>query len=241
MSIRTPEAILSFPNLLVPRAMKNEDGSPAGKEKYSASLIFLPNTPAKFVNVGTMIDLAELRQAATEVAREKFGSKLESLVKSGKFKSPFRTDGEQWGYPEGHVFIRATSLQKPGVVSRYRGPDGQAQTLTDEEVAELLWSGAIVRATLRPFAYDTAGNKGVSFALNNIQLLGHGERLDGRKRAADEFEGLDDAADLDSPETAEDDADVEVAPPVKTKTAKTKASEPAEPPAKRNLTVDSLL
>lgn len=221
-SIRTPEAILSFPNLLVPRAMKNEDGSPAGREKYSASLVFLPGTPAKFINPGTPIDITELRKAATEAAKERFGSKLNDLIKSGRFKSPFRTDGAQWGYPDGHVFIRATSLQKPGVVSRYRGPDGQAQELTDEEIAELLWSGAIVRATLRPFAYDTAGNKGVSFALNNLQLLGHGERLDGRRKATEEFEGLDDAADLETPNTG--------------------SGEVVEPPARaQGLTIESLL
>jgi hypothetical protein len=45
-----------------------------------------------------------------------------------------------------------------------------------------------VRASLRAFAYDTNGNKGVSFGLNNIQKLGEGQRLDGRKAATDEFD-----------------------------------------------------
>ena len=44
-----------------------------------------------------------------------------------------------------------------------------------------------VRASLIAFAYDTQGNKGVSFALGNVQVYDDGARLDNRKAAADEF------------------------------------------------------
>jgi hypothetical protein len=54
-----------------------------------------------------------------------------------------------------------------------------------------------VRAQLRAFSYDSNGNKGVSFALNNIQKLGDGERLDNRQAATDAFEADLSAAPAD--------------------------------------------
>lgn len=41
------------------------------------------------------------------------------------------------------------------------------------------------------FAYDMPTSKGVSFALNNVQKLGDGKRLDGRVAATDDFEALE--------------------------------------------------
>ena len=48
-----------------------------------------------------------------------------------------------------------------------------------------------MRASLRPFTYDTNGSKGVSFALQNLQKLRDGERIDGRLRPEDEFEAIE--------------------------------------------------
>jgi len=45
--------------------------------------------------------------------------------------------------------------------------------------------------SLNAFAYDRAGNRGISLGLNNIQKLADGERLDGRLKAEDDFEALD--------------------------------------------------
>jgi hypothetical protein len=39
----------------------------------------------------------------------------------------------------------------------------------------------------RAFGYDTNGNKGVSFALVNVQKLADGKRLSGNPSAEDEF------------------------------------------------------
>ena len=51
-----------------------------------------------------------------------------------------------------------------------------------------VYAGAIVRASVTSFSYDVSGNKGVSFALNNVQKIRDGERLDGRARAQDDFQ-----------------------------------------------------
>jgi hypothetical protein len=48
------------------------------------------------------------------------------------------------------------------------------------------------RATVAPFAYNQAGNRGVSFALNNLQICRmDGERLDGRRAAKEDFPDYD--------------------------------------------------
>ena len=48
-------------------------------------------------------------------------------------------------------------------------------------------SGDYGRVSVTAWAYDTAGNTGVSFWLNNIQLLEKGESLGGKSSAADDF------------------------------------------------------
>jgi hypothetical protein len=45
-------------------------------------------------------------------------------------------------------------------------------------------SGDYGRVSLNAYAYDQAGNKGVSYGLNNIMLLAKGESLGGAKPSA---------------------------------------------------------
>ena len=174
MTIITPKAILSYPHLFEPRP-----ATLGGEPMYSCSLVFEPGT-----------DLSQLEAEALRVAREKWGEKTDLLLRTGKLRLPFRTDGEEKGYPPGIVFINVRSKQAPGIVDRYAGPDGKPVKITDPSV---LYPGAYVRASVRAFAYDTNGNRGVSFALVNIQKLGDGERLDGRKKAEDEFQAFEQA------------------------------------------------
>lgn len=168
----TPEAILSYPHLFTPAAP-----NPLSEPVYSCSLVFPPGT-----------DLSGLKAAALEAAKERWGDKAEPLIKSGKVRLPFRTDAEEKGYPAGSIFINVKSKTRPGIVSRYAGPDGKPQRIENEEE---VYPGCRVRASIRAFTYDTNGNRGVSFGLNNLQKLGDGERLDGKRRAEDEFEALD--------------------------------------------------
>lgn len=204
-TIITGEAILSFPTFLEPRAVKDDKGNEVGKKKYGCSLVFVPGALNKYLDgVG---DIAPLKAAATECAKAFFGDKLAALVKDGDFRTPFLkkpSEIEKRGYPEGSIYIRVASMKKPGCASNVRGADGKVVMLSDREIEEKLYAGARVRASIRPFAYDTAGNRGVSFAINNIQFLGDGERLDGKQNAADEFEPTVDAADLAEVEEAEE-------------------------------------
>ena len=166
----TPEFRLSYPNLF-----KAVPGPQGGEAKFSAALLF---------DAGT--DLATLKAAAIFAAREKWGAKADDMIRGGKLRLPFRDDWEEKGYPEGTIFMNVRTNNKPGVVSNRQDPDTKRPIpITDESE---IYPGCYGRASLTAFAYDTAGNKGVSFALNNFQKLRDGDRLDNRVAAEDEFD-----------------------------------------------------
>jgi len=162
----TPEALISYPQIFEARANDN------GDLFYSCALVFPAGT-----------DLSKLKAAAKAAGVAKFGAKFNP--DSPAYNWPFRTDVEEKGYPEGATFFNCKTKTKPGVVSRYAGADGKPTPITDP--AEI-YAGAKVRASVRFYAFDTKGNKGVAVALNNIQKLGDGPRLDSRMRAEDEFD-----------------------------------------------------
>lgn len=166
----TPEAIISYPHIFEPTIPPM-----ATDPVYSCVLVFPKDS-----------DISEMKKVVMDVATEKFGAKTQSLIRDGKIRMPFRTDGiDEKGYPDGSCFMNVKSKERPGVVSIYAGPDGKPTPITD---STQVYSGCKVRASVRAYAYDVSGNKGVAFALGNIQKLADGQRLDGRKRAEDEFD-----------------------------------------------------
>lgn len=175
----TPKAILSYPHLDQPQAGKK----PSDKAKYSATFVFPDGA-----------DLSALQAAVMVAAEEKWGSKAAEMFRTGSLKSPFRKDAEAKGYKPGSIFINTRSERKPGLVYLHagteKGADGKPlpARIPDAEVKDALYPGALVRAQLRAFPYDTDGNRGVSFALNNVQKLGEGERIDGRQDATEAFD-----------------------------------------------------
>ena len=78
---------------------------------------------------------------------------------------------------DGYWRIRASAKRRPGVVF----PD---LTVVTEE--QYVYPGMWVRAHLRTYTYDKP-NRGVSFGLQNVQLVRDGERLDGGRRAEEVF------------------------------------------------------
>jgi hypothetical protein len=179
----TPTATLSYPHLDQPQAPQKGQ---AGKPKYSATLVFAEGT-----------DLTALQAAVMAAGEEKWPGKFTEMLRVGAVRSPFRKDAEAKNYPTGSVFLNVRSEQKPGVVYLHAGADKKPAVVPDEKIKEDLYPGASVRAQLRAFSYDSNGNKGVSFALNNIQKLGDGERLDNRQAATDAFEADLSAAPAD--------------------------------------------
>lgn len=169
----TPIGILSYPHLHAPQLPK--DGK--GKAKYSATVVFAPGT-----------DLKALEAAALAAAEAKWPGKSTEMLKLGQLRTPFRKDALAKGYTDGSVFINIRTEQQPGIVYSYVGPDGKKPAvMPQEKIREEMYPGANVRASVSAFGYDSNGNKGISFALNNLQKVGEGERLDGRAAADDEF------------------------------------------------------
>lgn len=131
-------------------------------------------------------DLKKLDDEVARVAKEKWPKGLPK-----KFVHPFRDCDEksdQAGYDRGGVFIVPKSVNKPKLFA----PDK-----TRIEDASDIYAGAIVRASVTAFAYDTKGNVGVSFGLVNVQKIKDGTPLTGIQTDGDELDELeDDLADV---------------------------------------------
>ena len=172
LKVMSPKFRLSFPDLLKPRAFQGQD------PKYSISMLFPPDA-----------DLSELKKKATEAAKEKWADKIPKNL-----NKPFRDASEldYDGYEDGWILIRASSQNKPGIVDEDR-----IDVIDPGEIYPGRWA----RAILVPFAYDTAGNKGVSFGLRGVQLLDHDDQFGGGGFNSDDF----DTGDKPKKDVAEDD------------------------------------
>lgn len=171
-SLRTPIGILSFPVLFSPRPR-----APGQEPVYQCSLLF---------------DEAAQRDPAYQALRKAVRDEIDDKNGPGKsqdkafmqgVRNPFRPCGEKaykgYDIPNG-VFISPWTKSRPGVV------DAQ---LNEIMVPDDVWAGQLARATVQPFWYSQQGNRGINFALNNLQICrADGERLDGRRAAKQDFD-----------------------------------------------------
>lgn len=174
-TIITGPVICSFPVLAAPRPP-----APGAEPRFSVVCVLSGKQMQEEW-------FKKLKARCQEVATEKFGAnKLNGL------RSPFRPNTERDVEPfaslEDGVFFNAWTKTRPGMV------DAKVNEIMD---AKEIYSGAIIRVSLTPFAYENSGNKGVSLGLNNIQLLRTDTpRFDGRRAASAEFEAVETAADV---------------------------------------------
>lgn len=170
----TPIGKASFPNLF--KAKLNEL---SGKSEYSVDLLFDKKT-----------DISSIKDSIAKVTKAKWGSKIPKVLKNPiKDGDGVKQNGEPYGTEyHNHFFITVKNTRKPGIV------DSQAQPiLTEEEV----YGGCHVRASLNPFAYDHAANKGVSLSLVNLQKIKDGTPFGGEASvsAESEFDIVDEEVD----------------------------------------------
>ena len=164
----SPYGTLAFPHLFQPRPRAE-----GGEAVFSATIIFSPaqqKTPA----------YKAMTDGCIEAAKAKFGDK----VSLASVKMPFRDAAEKAdkyeGFEEGHTFINPWTKSKPGIVNAQR-----QEILLPEEV----WAGQLVRVNLTPYGWVNSGKKGVSFALNHVQLVKTDTpRIDGRGSASTVFD-----------------------------------------------------
>lgn len=146
--------------------------------------------------------LAKLKAAAKAAIEVKFGSNppkgLKNPIKDGDTAT--KADGSPLG-PEfkGHMFVNCkcdADKHKPSVI------DMNGNELIDPDAVV---SGDYIRVSLNAFGYDAKTNKGVSFGLNNVQLVKKGVPLGvAKKTAAEEF-GVTSGQQHPVAETADDD------------------------------------
>jgi hypothetical protein len=170
-NINTPMFRVSYPNVF--KAMKNKL---SGKDEFSVVALFKKGE-----------DLSTLKAAAQQAIIDKWGPDKEKWPKN--LRSPFRDQGEMAkdvdgkrilpaGHEEGAIFLRLKSQQRPGVV------DQNVQDIIDESQ---FYAGCYARASINAFAYDQAGNRGVSFGLGNVQKMRDGEPLGNRAKPEQDF------------------------------------------------------
>ncbi len=168
----TPEFRAAFISVFRATAMKNADGS-TSKPKYSIRACFPPKA-----------DLSALKKEANAAAADKWGDKIPKTLRSPfrlneELEAPIIGIGDDWTI----MSFSANEDRRPGIV------DAKLQDIIDDAD---VYSGAWYRCQVRAFAYDTAGNKGVSFGLQNVQKLRDDDPLgNGRIPASKAFEPVD--------------------------------------------------
>ena len=186
---------LAFPTLFEPRAF-----SDGGKPKYSVVMLFPKNGESLLPKVGGP-GIMELRKLAMAAVKEKWGEDKAkwpanlkgidpktSVSSTGKDGWPLR-DGDlvEWDGFHDHVFVRASSKFKPGIVNAKLRP-----IMSEDDV----YGGLICRAQINAYGYDSNGSKGVAFGLSNIQILkDDGTSFGSKQRAEDAFSSFGDAGD----------------------------------------------
>ena len=155
-------------------------------ETGSYALMFLvPKTDTETVNA---IKKAVEAFKKDPKAEAKWGSKFLASMKLPLRDGDTERDTEKSPEFKGHYFINANSYQKPSVV------DTKLQAVIDPSE---IYSGCYGRISIVPAAFNTDGNKGIKFYLNNVQKLGEGERLGGgASRAEDDFTAVAESDDF---------------------------------------------
>lgn len=141
-------------------------------------------------------NLQAVKDMVMRFAVEKFGDRAAEMFRTRKLKSPFRTDVESKGYPEGATFFSCKSKSKPDIVGVSADPRTGKPALYTGEVRP----GMIVNASLRAYWYPQQGG-GIAIGLGNVQVTNKPfTPLDNRLPASDEFDAEEaanaDAADL---------------------------------------------
>ena len=166
--VRTGKVRASFVHIFEPQSINGSE------PKYSCSLIIPKSDTATISQIKAAIE--EAKQAGTT----KWGGKTPSLL-----KMPLRDgDVDRADDPayENSYFINATSNEAPDIV------DGKRKPITDPMA---VYSGCYIRALVNFYPFNANGNKGIACGLQCIQFWHHGEPLNGRVRAEDAFDDLD--------------------------------------------------
>lgn len=174
-TVVTPAFRVSYPFVFEARfnELKNKD-------EYSIVALF-----KKGENLKVLTDAMEL------AAKEKWGADKTKWPKN--LRNPIKDQGEKAkevdgktvlpsGYESGAKFLTLTSKDKPAVLDQAKN-----EILIKSE----FYAGCYARAIVHAYAYDNAGNKGITFYLNALQKVKEGEPLSGRMKPEDQFTAIE--------------------------------------------------
>jgi hypothetical protein len=190
----------AFVRLFTPEDVENEDGTIS--KIWGVTAMYGPD-----------VDIGPLKAAVVQAAKKLWGDKAATMIQNPKFKNPLKTgrdmadrDGNLYtGFTADMNVIKFSSKKKPGLVDRKVRAivDEEGRTLVDEKnevyqtfEANKVFSGCWFYATVSAQAYDTPKSFGVSFKLDNVQLVKADERLGGggAPPAKNDFKPIEDAA-----------------------------------------------
>ena len=161
--IMTPKFRVSFPNI----TEKNEMS-----KKFRLVMLFDEG-----------VDISDMKKLAVKCMKKRWPN-----GKPNGFQNPFKDAGlkEYDGYEDGMIEVAASTGRRPGVV------DKKNDLIDLEELDTYLYGGCYARAVVQPYAYDKAGNRGVGFGLQAVQILADGEPFGSSVDARKAFDPLDD-------------------------------------------------
>ncbi len=149
--------------------------TPNGDEKYSVTLLIPKSDVDTYQRIVNAIN-----QCLQENLADKFKGVMPANPNLPIYDGDgLRQSGEPFGTEcKGHWVINAKSNSAPEIVDSNGNP-----IISKTEI----YSGCYGRASIRFYAYNQNGNKGVGCGLGNIQKLEDGQPLDGRTTAAEDF------------------------------------------------------
>lgn len=165
----TGEVRLSYVHVFEPFS-----NDPDQEPRYSVTLL-IPKSDKRTLN-----RLRAAQKAAAELGKSRvFGGSVPGNLKMTLHDGDEEADLEKNPEYEGHMYMAVSSKTRPGIVDQDVNP-----ILDSEQV----YSGCFARVSINAFAYNTKGNRGISFGLNHVQKTRDGDYLGGRSRAEDDFE-----------------------------------------------------
>ena len=172
MTTRVVTGKVRFSYCYVGAARRNEM---SGNDEFSTQIL---------VSKDDKETVSALKAAAKVALQGKFGDKIPPKIRNPLRDGDTETRGD--GSPLGaeyqnHYFLTVKSSKRPGIIDAHG-----VELLGSDDVA----SGDFGRVAINAFAYDTAGNRGVSFGLDNVQLLEKGSNLGGGRKSAFEDFGV---------------------------------------------------
>lgn len=172
---------LSWPNLFEPKTR------PGSTEAKFSAMLLIPKEGGDYEK------LLAAEQEALEAGRTtKFNGRIPTKDYSIIHDGDDPEVAEDYPERKGHWYMSVSASEKyrPGVVDRAKNPIRPEDR--NELGDPLVYSGVYANVSVSCFPFNKEGNKGVSFGLNNVQILGYGENLSGGVAAEDEFDEEED-------------------------------------------------